>query len=71
MDAVSGDRTHKSVALEHSEWLSLLDIDGPFLSLPVLLHPEGFPQGLERVAVGADTLLLLLALLQDLAVRLL
>ena len=47
MDAVSGDRTHKSVALEHSEWLSLLDVDGPFLSLPVLL--DVFPQGLERV----------------------
>ena len=44
---MSRDRTHKSVALEHSEWLSLLDVDGPFLSLPVLL--DVFPQGLERV----------------------
>ncbi|HRW07274.1 MAG TPA: hypothetical protein P5121_19355, partial [Caldilineaceae bacterium] len=31
----------------HAEWLSLLEINGPFLSLPVLSHT--FPQGLETV----------------------
>ena len=34
-----------SVARHHAEWLSLLEISGPFLSLPVLLRV--FPQGLE------------------------
>jgi|GEM_PF-1726820 len=34
-----------SVTRHHAEWLSLLDISGPFLSLPVLL--EAFPQGLD------------------------
>ena len=32
-------------AKHHAEWLSLMEISGPFLSLPVLLH--AFPQGLE------------------------
>ena len=32
-------------ARHHAEWLSLLEISGPFLSMPVLLHV--FPQGLE------------------------
>jgi hypothetical protein len=35
-----------SVARQHAEWLSLLDISGPFLSLPVLL--EVFPNGLDK-----------------------
>ncbi|MEK6750694.1 MAG: DNA methyltransferase [Chloroflexota bacterium] len=34
-----------SIAKHHNEWLSLLDISGPFLSLPVLLRV--YPQGLE------------------------
>lgn len=34
-----------STAKHHNEWLSLIDISGPFLSLPVLT--EVFPQGLE------------------------
>ena len=34
-----------SIARHHSEWLSLLNISGPFLSLPVLLRT--FPQGLD------------------------
>lgn len=34
-----------SPAKHHAEWLSLIEISGPFLSLPVLLH--AFPQGLE------------------------
>jgi len=34
-----------SIAKHHNEWLSLLDISGPFLSLPVLMRV--FPQGLE------------------------
>src|SRR5205085_586068 len=29
----------------HAEWLSLVEVSGPFLSIPVLL--ETFPQGLE------------------------
>ena len=33
-----------SIARHHAEWLSLLEIDGPFLSMPVLLR--AFPQGL-------------------------
>jgi hypothetical protein len=32
-----------STARHHTEWLSLLEISGPFLSLPVLLRV--FPQG--------------------------
>ncbi|MDP9314027.1 MAG: restriction endonuclease [Chloroflexota bacterium] len=38
-----------SIARHHAEWLSLLEISGPFLSMPVLLR--AFPQGLDR----ADT----------------
>lgn len=34
-----------SIARHHAEWLSLLDISGPFLSLPVLMRV--FPQGLD------------------------
>ena len=34
-----------SVAHRHAEWLSLLEINGPFLSMGVLL--EAFPQGLD------------------------
>jgi len=34
-----------SIARHHAEWLSLVEVSGPFLSLPVLL--EAFPQGLE------------------------
>ena len=34
----------------HAEWLSLLEIAGPFLSLPVL--DRAFPQGLD--GVGAE-----------------
>ena len=33
-----------SVARHHAEWLSLVEVSGPFLSLPVLL--DAFPQGL-------------------------
>ena len=36
-----------SIARHHNEWLSLLEISGPFLSLPVLLRV--FPQGLEAL----------------------
>ncbi|MEQ1861836.1 MAG: restriction endonuclease, partial [Chthoniobacteraceae bacterium] len=39
-----------SVAREHAEWLSLLDISGPFLSLPVLQRT--FPQGIEAIPTG-------------------
>ncbi|NTV63317.1 MAG: hypothetical protein HGA65_07240, partial [Oscillochloris sp.] len=34
--------------INHAEWLSLLEISGPFLSLPVL--DRAFPQGLDGVA---------------------
>ncbi len=37
-----------SVAREHADWLSLLEISGPFLSLPVL--QRAFPQGIENVS---------------------
>jgi methylase of polypeptide subunit release factors len=39
-----------SVARHHNEWLSLIDISGPFLSLPVLMRV--FPQQLD--ALDAD-----------------
>jgi hypothetical protein len=38
-------RQPTSIARHHAEWLSLLEISGPFLSMPVLLR--AFPQGLE------------------------
>ncbi|HJZ60185.1 MAG TPA: restriction endonuclease, partial [Gemmataceae bacterium] len=34
-----------SIPRHHAEWLSLVEVSGPFLSMPVLL--EAFPQGLE------------------------
>lgn len=34
-----------SLARDHAEWLSLVEISGPFLSMPVLLRT--FPQGLD------------------------
>src|SRR5215211_7209479 len=34
-----------SIARHHSEWLSLIEVSGPFLSMPVLLRV--FPQGLD------------------------
>lgn len=36
-----------SIARHHNEWLSLVEISGPFLSLPVLIRT--FPQGLEAL----------------------
>jgi hypothetical protein len=33
-----------SIARHHAEWLSLVEVSGPFLSMPVLLRV--FPQGL-------------------------
>ncbi len=35
-----------SIARQHAEWLSLIEVSGPFLSMPVLLNI--FPQGLEK-----------------------
>jgi hypothetical protein len=35
----------QSVARHHAEWLSLVEVSGPFLTLPVL--QRAFPQGLE------------------------
>ena len=34
-----------SIPRHHSEWLSLVEVSGPFLSMPVLMRV--FPQGLE------------------------
>ena len=36
-----------SIPRHHAEWLSLVEVSGPFLSLPVLLR--AFPQGLEDI----------------------
>lgn len=41
-----------SVARHHAEWLSLVEISGPFLSLPVLLRV--FPQQLESLDAGVS-----------------
>jgi anti-sigma factor RsiW len=35
----------KPIARHHAEWLSLVEVSGPFLTLPVL--QRAFPQGLE------------------------
>ncbi len=34
-----------SIARHHAEWLKLVDVSGPFLSLPVLM--KRLPQGLD------------------------
>jgi hypothetical protein len=39
-----------SIARQHAEWLSLLDVSGPFLSMPVLLRV--FPNGLDAHDAG-------------------
>jgi len=39
-----------SIARHHAEWLSLIEISGPFLSMPVLLR--AFPQGLDAHDLG-------------------
>lgn len=36
-----------SIPRHHTEWMSLVEISGPFLSLPVLLR--AFPQGLDEI----------------------
>lgn len=41
-----------SVARHHAEWLSLVEVSGPFLSMPVLLGI--FPDGLDRFADERD-----------------
>jgi len=35
-----------SIARQHAEWLSLIEVSGPFVSLPVLMRI--FPQGLDK-----------------------
>src|SRR6266566_5331766 len=42
---MKGSSNMSAIAHHHAEWLSLLEISGPFLSMPVLLRV--FPQGLE------------------------
>jgi hypothetical protein len=44
-----------SIASHHTEWLSLIEISGPFLSMPVLLRV--FPQGLDTVDANLHRLL--------------
>ncbi|MGB0384708.1 MAG: Eco57I restriction-modification methylase domain-containing protein [Ardenticatenaceae bacterium] len=44
-----------SIAHRHAEWLSLVEISGPFLSMPVLMR--AFPQGLEGVDAEVRRLL--------------
>lgn len=36
-----------SIAKHHTEWLSLIEVSGPFLSMPVLM--DVFPQGLDLI----------------------
>jgi hypothetical protein len=38
----------RSTVRQHADWLSLIEISGPFLSMPVLA--ESFPQGLDQKA---------------------
>ena len=54
-----------SPARHHAEWLGLLDVSGPFLSLPTLLRV--FPQGLEahNPALAADLRVLYNQWLED------
>ncbi len=40
-----------SVARHHAEWLSLVEVSGPFVSMPVLLRI--FPQGLDELEAAA------------------
>ena len=44
-----------AAAAEHNEWLALLDVSGPFLTLPVLL--QELPDGLDRLPPDAMPLL--------------
>ena len=46
-----------SMARHHAEWLSLVEVSGPFLSVPVL--SEVFPAGLEKPADEAEQVRLL------------
>ncbi len=41
-----------SVTRHHAEWLSLVEVSGPFLSMPVLL--EVFPEGLDQAEDASD-----------------
>ena len=38
--------TDLDIARQHATWLSLIEVSGPFLSMPVLM--ESFPQGLDQ-----------------------
>jgi len=43
-----------SIARHHAEWLSLVEVSGPFLSLPVLMR--AFSSGLEKSADESELL---------------
>jgi len=45
-------RQSSSLAGHHAEWLSLLDVSGPFLSMPVLLR--AWPHGLDMDAESPE-----------------
>src|SRR6266568_8146245 len=38
--------TDRAIARQHADWLSLIEVSGPVLSMPVLL--ETFPRGLDK-----------------------
>src|SRR5882762_3923525 len=46
---------HMSSARHHTEWVSLIEVSGPFLSMPVLLRV--FPQGLDAAAPDLNSIL--------------
>ena len=44
--------TDRAIARQHAEWLSLIEVSGTFLSMPVLL--EIFPHGLDKKENDGD-----------------
>ena len=44
----------QSGAAQHRDWLALVDVDGPFLSLPVLMR--AWPNGMDRLESGKPPL---------------
>jgi len=44
--------TDRVIARQHADWLSLIEVSGPFLSMPVLL--ETFPHGLDKKENDAE-----------------
>ena len=44
--------TDRAIARQHADWLSLIEVSGPFLSMPVLL--ETFAHGLDKKENDAE-----------------